>query len=154
MPFIFEKDKEFTLIKDGEYEAIIESAEIKTIPSGRDKIALTYKIREINNQAFANRKIFEDIWEDKDVKGLFNEKRLNKLMSSALPDLKDGTTFESINDVLNSLIGQKLIIVVKTEFDDYYGKDRNRIYYYKKTKAPDQKMEDIDLPFSDEELPF
>ena len=145
------------LIKDGDYEAIIERMERVTISSGKEKLSLMFRIRDIEGQEYGNRVVFEDIWKEKASPEHFNRKRINQLLGTQ--EIEDGTVFESINDIIDCLLGSCLIINVGTDFDEYYGEDKNKVRFYKssqrkpkKVGEPKQKEKDIDI--IEDELPF
>lgn len=151
--------RESALIKDGDYEAVIEKAEVRTLPtSGKEKLSITFIIRGDVDQPYAQRRVFEDIWKERESPEHFNRRRLNMLLSTQ--DVKDGTVFETIDDIIGTLIGGFVIIHVATVFDDYRGEDVNKISYYKTSK---HKPEAIGAPVAettkemevdDDKLPF
>lgn len=147
-------DGEYGLITAGEYEVVIESIKTTTIPTtGTEKIAITYRIRDdIEGQKFGNRLLFEDIWKEKTDKRFYNRKRLNQLLGTQ-KDVKDGQSFDDIEDLLDVLRGGYLVIVVKEEFDNYYEKDINTIHYYKSSKALPKTLENP-IVIEDDDLPF
>lgn len=136
------------LVKEGDYEAIIERMEVKTIPSGKNKLSVAFRIRDDVDQNYKNKWMFKDIWEEKDNQGVFNRKQINQLLGTQKID--DGQEFESINDVIKFLENAPLIIHVSIEFDDYRGEDVNTISYFKKTKVVPQVIQgdDEDIPQS------
>lgn len=145
------------LKKDGEYEVRIEKMEVRTLPSGVEKLFLQYRIRDdIEGQAYKGACIFEDIWHEKDNPNVFNRKRINQLLGTQ--DVKEGTVFDSINDVINFLLGKPLIVVLVTKYDDYRGENINSVNYYRSSKQKPKTMgettqqksnvvDDKDLPF-------
>ena len=164
MPYTFENDNE--LIADGDYEAVIERAEVKVIPtSGKEKFSVMFRIRNDVEQPCKNRVIFDDIWKSKNDPEHFNQKRINKILGTQA--VKEGEAFETIDDIAKKMLGGYLIIHVGHEFDDYYGEDRNRIVWFAKTKNGAQKLGgEVPAPTStpskpkpkpeidDEDLPF
>lgn len=153
MPYTFNKADagSYELITAGEYEAVIENIEIRTVPTtGTEKIAVTYRIRsDVDGQKFAGRLVFEDIWKEKADPRFYNRKRLNQLMGTQ--KVADGQAFENIEAVLEFLKGGNLIIVVRVEHDTYYNKDVNSISYYKSSK---QQPKSLKAEVKDEDLPF
>ena len=132
------KENNSELIKEGDYEATIERIERKTLPSGKEKLSVMYRIRTDVEQQYKNKCVFEDIWAEKENPKVFNRKRINQLLGTQ--DVKDGTTFETINDVINLLINSDLIIHITIETDTYRGEDVNVIQYYKSSKAKPQSV--------------
>lgn len=149
----------YDLVKDGEYEVRIERIEQKTLPSGKRKLAVAYRIRDDVEQEYQNRWLFEDIWAEREHKEYYNRKRINQLLGTQ--HLKDGTEFNTIQDVIDELVGSYLIAVVRIERDDYRGEDVNKIKFYKSSKErgqfTDSSVEHKETPtvsVTDGELPF
>ena len=141
MAYTYDARESNGLVKEGDYEATIERMERKVLPrSGKEKLSIMYRIRsDVDGQAYGNKCIFEDIWKERDNPSVFNRKRLNQLMGTQ--EIEDGTTFETINDVIDFLLGGNLIIHVGVEFDEYYGEDVNKVSFYRSSKAKPQKLE-------------
>lgn len=139
MSYKFENTVE--LMKEGDYEAKIERMEIKILPtSGKEKLSVMFRIRsDIDGQAYGNKCLFDDIWKEKESPEHFNRKRLNMLIGTQ--DIKDGTVFETINDIINMLIGCCVRIHVTKVFDDYHGEEVNKIAYYMKSKAQPKTLD-------------
>lgn len=154
MNYTYEKN-DFELIADGEYEVIITDCGVKTLSTGSEKLAICYKIRDDVEQGFKGRLVFEDIWHEKENPQVFNRRRINQLLSTQ--EIKDGTTFENEEALSKFLVGKYLVVVVGKEFNDYLGKDLNRVKYYKDSKHKPQSIDDTSTaeidPFVDD-LPF
>lgn len=136
MSYTYDKNDANGLVKEGDYEAIIERMEVKTIPSGKNKLSVAFRIRDDVDQAYKNKWMFKDIWESKEEPGVFNRKQVNQLLGTQ--KIEDGQTFDDINQVIKFLEGCPLIIHISIEFDDYRGEDVNAISYFKKTKVVPQ----------------
>jgi hypothetical protein len=156
MSYTFDSKVGNSLLKEGEYEVRVERIETKTTTTGKEKIAIMFRVREDVEQEGKNRVLFEDIWKEKENPQFFNRKRLNLLLRTQ--DLENGKTFETIQDLFKELQGAMLIVKVSVEMDDYRGEEVNRIIYYRHTKnasktvsntSPKAKEEvkDEDLPF-------
>lgn len=126
------------LVKEGDYEALIERMEVKTIPSGKNKLSVMFRIRSDVKQPYGNKVMFKDIWAEKDNPEVFNRKQINQLLGTQ--KIEDGQEFASINDVIRFLENAPLIIHVSIEFNDYRGEDVNTISYFKKTKVVPQTL--------------
>ena len=126
------------LVKEGDYEAIVERMEVKTIPSGKNKLSIAFRIRDDVEQAYKNKWMFKDIWEEKENPGIFNRKQINQLLGTQ--KIEDGTEFASINEIIKFLENAPLIIHVGIEFNDWKGEDVNTISYFKKTKVVPQRV--------------
>ena len=149
------------LLPAGDYEATIEKIERKIIPtSGKEKLSIMYRVRSDVEQPCKNRVVFEDIWAEREHPEFFNRKRLNQLMGTQT--IEDGHVFDGIADVIAFLVGANLQIHVVIEFDDYNGKDRNQIKWYRSSKARPQELSQAPSPketakgfeIEDEDLPF
>lgn len=141
------------LVKVGEYEALIESLEVRTTQNGKNKLTVKFRIRSDVEQAYRNKIMFKDIWEDKEEPDKFNVKQINRLLSTQ-PDIQNGQEFENINKIIEFLTGKALIIHIAVEFDDYHGVDINTIDYYKKSKigAPESLLQSVGQKPSIEEV--
>lgn len=138
MAYKYDASDVSSLVKEGDYEVLIERMEVKTIPSGKNKLSIMYRIRNDVNQPYGNKAMFEDIWEMKDTPGVFNRKRINQLLGTQ--PIEDGQEFESINDIIKFLENAPLIIHISIDFDNYRGEDVNSVSYYKKTKVVPQQV--------------
>jgi hypothetical protein len=159
MPYTYDKAaataNNYDLLKEGEYEVFIEKASIKETTTGKQKIALQFRVRTDVDQEAKNRVIFEDIWKERENPQFFNRKRLNQLLGTQ--HFNDGVAFETIEKLLEAITGANLIIKVGIDFDDYYKKDVNYVSYYKSTKAAAKTIgEKIEVKpeIKDEDLPF
>lgn len=155
--YTFTKEvKEYSLIPEGDYEVRIEKAERKTLSTGKEKLTITYVVRQDVEQECKNRYVFEDIWQEKDNPQFFNRKRLNQLLGTQ--DIKEGTTFADINEVLDFLWNQSLIVHIGQSYDDYRQKDVNYVSYYKSSQHLPQKLGSTatttKVEITDDELPF
>ena len=138
------------LVKEGDYEAIIERMEVKTIPSGKNKLSVAFRIRDDVDQAYKNKWMFKDIWTEKDNPEVFNRKQINQLLGTQ--KIADGTEFASINEIIKFLENAPLIIHIGIEFNEWRGEDVNTVSYFKKTKVVPQVVggddEEEDIPQS------
>jgi hypothetical protein len=139
------------LIKEGEYEVILEKAEIKKLLSGKEKIGIQFRIRTDVEQEGKNRIIFEDIWKEKDNPQFFNRRRLNLLL--ATQKIENGKTFDTIAELLKFLTGSMLVVKVAVEHDEYRNEEVNKIVYYRSSKAKPQEVAKPKIA-KDEDLPF
>ena len=63
--YLYEKSYIHDLVAEGDYEVYIEEIEKKTLPSGKEKLSVRYRIRADVEQEYKNRVLFEDIWAEK-----------------------------------------------------------------------------------------
>jgi hypothetical protein len=148
MSYTFAKGQDkYELIKEGEYEVTLEQILEATTMSGKKKLDIVFRIREDVEQEHHNRVVFESIWQEKET-SFYNRKRLNQLLGTQ--EVKDGTTFNSIQDIIETLKNAKLRVKLIIAFDDYKKQDINKIAFYKSTQKPNKKIAEV----KDEDLPF
>jgi len=148
MSYTFAKGQDkYELIKEGEYEVTLETILEATTMSGKKKLDIVFRIREDVEQEHHNRVVFEAIWQEKET-SFYNRKRLNQLLGTQ--EVKDGTTFNSIQDIIETLKNAKLRVKLIVAFDDYKKQDVNKIAFYKSTQKPNKKIVEV----KDEDLPF
>lgn len=126
------------LKEEGDYEVFVEKMEVRVLPSGTEKLFVQYRIRDDVEQKYKNACLFEDIWHEKENPNLFNRKRINRMLGTQ--DVKEGQVFASINSICDFMIGQKLIVHLVKQYDDYRGEEINSISYYKKTNSAPKKL--------------
>jgi hypothetical protein len=145
-------------LPEGDYEVAVEKAELKTLQSsGKIKISLWLRIRSDVEQEGKGRVVFDDIWKEKEHPEFFNRKRLNAILGAL--DTKDGTVFDTIQDLLSAIRGGHLIAHVVQEFDQFHGETINRVKFYNKSKVKPQSLAPAasgtaGIELSDDELPF
>lgn len=144
-------------LPEGDYEVAVEKAELRTLQSGKIKISLWLRVRSDVEQEGKGRVVFDDIWKEKEHPEFFNRKRLNAILGAL--ETKDGTVFDTIQDVLSAIQGGHVIAHVVQEFDDRRGETINRVKFYNKSKAKPQSLAPAtsgtaDIELSDDELPF
>jgi hypothetical protein len=148
MSYTFAKGQDkYELIKEGEYEVTLETILEATTMSGKKKLDIVFRIREDVEQEHHNRVVFEAIWQEKET-SFYNRKRLNQLLGTQ--EVKDGTTFNTIQDIIETLKNAKLRVKLIVAFDDYKKQDVNKIAFYKSTQKPNKKIVEV----KDEDLPF
>lgn len=154
MSYIYDASDSNGLVKAGDYEATIERIEKKTLPSGKEKLSIMYRIRSDVEQPYKNKCLFEDIWSERDNPNMFNRKRINQLLGTQNPE--DGQVFETINDVIDFLTGCNLIIHVAVELDTYHGEDVNTISFYRSSKIKPQTLNEskAEETIKDDDIPF
>lgn len=126
------------IVKEADYEAILERMERKTTPNGKNKLSVMWRIRNDVEQPYGNKCLFKDIWPEKDNPDVFNRRTINQLLGTQ--QIQDGTEFESINDIIKFLENAPMIIHVTVEFDEWRGEDVNSVAYFKKTKIVPQQV--------------
>ena len=91
-----------TLIKEGEYEVVIERMTEGETPNGKRKIDLMLRIRDIEGQVHINRVLFDTIWKERETE-FYNRRRINMLLGTQ--DFKDGQTFKNIQAIIDEMLG-------------------------------------------------
>lgn len=129
---------DYGLVDKGKYEAVVEKIEIKTASTGTVYLNIQYRIRSDVDQPYGNRVIFETIFKEKDS-DYFNRQRLTKLVKATCEN--SDLYFESIDDILESIAGKKLIINVAIRHDEFRDADINYVSYYEPPEAGDKVLE-------------
>lgn len=154
-----QENKQSSLKPEGDYEVYIEKMEVRTLPTGTEKLWVQYRIREDVEQPCKNGCVFEDIWKEKANPNKFNGKRINRMLGTQ--KIKENTVFNGINGIIDFMLGKNLIIHVVQQFDDFNQETRNSIAYYKpSTQAPRSlgdnggasKSQFVEI--TDDDLPF
>ena len=113
-----------SLKPEGDYEVIIDTAEVTRTQSGKDKINVVYVIRNDVQQAYQNGLIFESIWKKKEPNeddqsiGGYNFGQLMAIANAA--KLPDGKEYADLGAFLAELKGKPLR--VHLYHDDYNDK--------------------------------
>ena len=152
--------KEYEKIPDGDYEAVVDSLKEATTKNGKEKIAISFKIRDDVEQPCKGRLVWDDIWKEKDDPSQYNHLRLDQLIGTQ--HVEDGTSFETVDEIARVMVGAFLIIHVKNETDEWQGVsyERTRVKYYKSTKHPaqtlsaPQKGNTASIEIDDDDMPF
>jgi hypothetical protein len=132
--------KEFELIAEGKYQAIIKEAEVTKSSAGDDMIKITVVIRDDVRQQFAKRKLWDYIVPEK-VKWKVQQ------VAKAV-ELADGVSVNTIQDFAKSILFKPVTITVKHEQQEYNGetKTREKISFYGLTEVP-SKAQTVSDPF-------
>lgn len=161
--------KEFELIDEGKYEVVLEKLERKTSSKGSKYLNLTFQIRRDVEQNFKGRKLFYTIFAQ-DGDRAYNFNVINKIILTQKNRSDYKTHFKDIDEVLQYLIGLRLIVEVEISFDEYSGTEKNKIVDWsfepsiwdtqdhsqpaaepeiikQNTEALDEAVPDDDLPF-------
>jgi hypothetical protein len=122
--------KEFELIAEGKYQAIIKEAEVTKSSAGNDMIKITVVIRDDVRQQFAKRKLWDYIVPEK---AQWKAQQVAKAVQ-----IPDGTNINSIQDFAKNILFKPVTIDVKHEQETYNGetKTRERVSYYSVAEVP------------------
>lgn len=129
---------DYGLIASGEYEAVLEKVELKQYSTGTEYINLQYRIRTDFDQEHQNRVMFDKILKEKGT-NIFNRQRLTRILKACIPE-DTPLNFGSLDDILDTIVGKKVRIVVSQRYNDFFDEDENFIHYYKPTKEPDKEL--------------
>lgn len=137
MAYEFSNKDEYELLPEGDYEVVLDTAEIKRTADGSKRyISCSFSIRTDVEQPGKGRKVFDSIWQDKDNPEQFDHKKLQKLLLVQGPNGK--YTFADEDEVVQFINGLNMIIhIEKREPDEYSSEARNQVKYlsYKPSKA-------------------
>jgi hypothetical protein len=160
----FSNEREFDLLPEGDYEVVLENAEIKETKAGKPYISCCYRVREDVEQGCQGRPIFESIFPDKTNPELFDKRKLHAIL---LVQGKEGRyKFEDNDEIIQHINGLLMLVHVENNpADDYHDKPYNQIKYcsYKPTKHPYKTLEGGQsnktpsvnpADIKDEDLPF
>ena len=155
------------LIPNGEYEAFIELAEEKALPSGSRVINLTWKIRDDVEQACKGRKVFDTIWPDREDNTKWDRVKMYNIIHNGqdLNDKNTRTSFDTLEDFIQYLNGINMRISVQSYTNTRTGETFNEIKRYggyMPTKAKPQTLgsstisasSPLENPIKKDDLPF
>lgn len=164
----FSNKEEYELIPEGDYEVILDSAEIK-VPEGNGKryINCKFLIRTDVEQPQKGRVVFDKIFENKDT-NQFDHRKLQKMLLVQGPS---GTyTFAGDEELVQFINGLLMNIhISKKEADEYHENPYNEVRYcsYKPSKAQPKSLSNptansaealknagIEFNLPSDELPF
>lgn len=139
--------------KEGVYECFIEKLEQGETNNGIKRINITFRIRSDVEQEYKGGTIFDTIWREKENPEFYDKKKINRLLGTQ--NVKEGTTFASIEEVIKCLSGAKLQVNLGVRFSEYSGKDENYVKYYGSSKVVAQTFANNEtIEITEEDLPF
>lgn len=118
--------KDFDLIDEDKYEVVLEKLEKKTSSKGTKYLNLTFQIRKDVEQKFKGRKLFYSIFAQEGDKA-YNFNVVNKIILTQKDRKTYKTHFKDIDEVLQYLVGLRLVLEVEIAFDEFSGKEKNRV---------------------------
>jgi hypothetical protein len=137
MAYEFSNKDEYELLAEGDYEVVLDTAEIKRTNDGSKRyIACSFLIRSDVEQQGKGRKVFDNIWQDKENPEQFDHKKLQKLLLVQGPTGK--YSFADEDEIVQFINGLNMIIhIEKRDADDYHEEGYNQVKYlsYKPSKA-------------------
>ena len=155
MAFQFDFDNKFegNGIKDGTYEAVIQSMGESATPSGAEYIDCPLVIRNDIEQSHQNQYVFHKVWKTKST-GEYNKKALNTIGFAA--EMDQDKRYDSLEDVFLDLQGKPVLITVKNETSEYNGKTYNNLNVkrWERTKFPNMQHQWKGKSANKSESPF
>lgn len=139
------------LINEGEYEVQLERMLEGETPSGKRKLDLMFRFRDVEGQGYVNRVLFDTIWKERETE-YYNRRRINMLLGTQ--HYEDGKTFKNIQEIIDEMLGSYLRIKVVVAYDDYRKEDVNKIQYYMSSQNQPKKLESKKVEVSEDDLPF
>ena len=139
------------LINEGEYEVQLERMLEGETPSGKRKLDLMFRFRDVEGQGYVNRVLFDTIWKERETE-YYNRRRINMLLGTQ--HYEDGKTFKNIQEIIDEMLGSYLRIKVVVAYDDYRKEDVNKIQYYMSSQNQPKKVESKKVEVSEDDLPF
>ena len=137
-----------SLKPEGDYEVIIDAAEVTRTQSGKDKINIVYVIRNDVQQKYQNGLIFHSVWKKKEPNeddmqiGGYNFGQLMAIASAA--KLPDNQEFAGLDDFLKALCGKAMR--VHLYHDGYNDKYYEKIDLHQPTEYPEIKHKEKPKP--------
>ncbi len=156
--YVYNGEENSELKPEGDYEVFIEKMEVRVLRTGTEKLFIQYRVRSDVEQQYKNACLFEDIWKEKNNPNKFNGVRINQLLGTQHPE--KGTVFNGINDVINFMLGKKLIVHLVQQFDNYQNATINVVKYYKSSNAKPRTLGETSvsptptISPADDDLPF
>jgi len=141
------QDSGFDLIPKGKYEVIAEKIDIKQFSTGTEYIYIHFRIRDDIEQDYGNRVIFERIFKEKRTE-IFNRRRLTSLLKACVKEPK--LKYDGIDEILETIVGSKLVINVGQRYNDHWDEDENYISYYEPSQHGDKVLGDVSEPANEE----
>lgn len=141
------------LIKEGAYECFIEKIVLGTTKNGTENISINLRVRSDIEQECKNRVIYDTIWKEKENPEFFDRRKINRLLGTQ--KVAEGTTYSSVDEIIDFLKGKTLCVNLGVRFSDYKGADENYVKFYTSTKVVEQTFttnESVDI--TEDELPF
>lgn len=139
--------------KEGVYECFIEKLEQGETNNGVKRINITLRIRSDVEQEYKNGTIFDTIWREKDNPEFYDRRKINRLLGTQ--NVKEGTSFASIEEIIKFLNGANLQVNLGVRFSEYSGKDENYVKYYGSSKVVAQTFTNNEsIEITEDDLPF
>lgn len=144
--------KEFELIAEGKYQAIIKEAEVTKSSAGNDMIKVTVVIRDDVRQEFGKRKLWDYVVPEK---ARWKAQQIAKAV-----EIPNGTNINTIQEFAKNILFKPVTITIKHEQEEYNGetKTREKISFYGVTELPSTSTTTSADPFAtpnnNKEIPF
>lgn len=146
-------DKNYKVIKKGDYEVIIENVEEKIFKSGNKGFNIRFRIRTDVKQKFANRILFDNL--------VLTNKSLwkisNLFLAVGIKEKEEDKITAKPNEFPSLLEGKNLIVTVNPQLVHYKGKEviQERVVAYKKSEVGEIELAEEELEeFLEKEIDF
>ena len=137
--------QEYSLLKNGEREVILETIEEKKAQTGTMYLSLMFRIRDDVEQDDAGRVIFENFYKEKDGSNEYARAKVGALLRAQGKNRAEGGTydFEDYDEFMQFVTGMKLrLTIITEEANDYHDDTINLVKYcsYKPTNVPNKTL--------------
>lgn len=165
----FSEKEEYDLIPDGDYEVILEDAQVKAFKKDPNKqyLSLKFVIRQDVEQGCCGRAIFESVFKDKTNPDQFDHRKLQKIILTQKGKDTFQNKFANEDELIQYINGLTMQIHISLkEPDEYHDSSFNEVKFcsYKPStvklqevgpkNTPEQKANLDFLDFTDSDLPF
>ena len=162
----FSEKEEYDLIPDGDYEVVLEDAQVKSFKKDPNKqyLSLKFVIRQDVEQGCCGRAIFESVFKDKANPDQFDHRKLQKIILTQKGKDTFQNKFANEDELIQYINGLTMQIHISLkEPDEYHDSSFNEVKFcsYKPSTVklqevgspkPQKKVEYVD--FQDPDLPF
>lgn len=115
-----EKDNDFGLITEGDYEVVLEKVEKKISAKNNEYLRITFSIREDVNQDFKRRKLWYTIFKRQNDPA-FNFNKINEIIITQEGRKDYKRHFKELDEIFQYLVGLHLKLTVGIEFNNSKG---------------------------------
>ena len=141
----FSDKVEYSLIKEGDYEVVLDTAEVRTYKSDSSKryLSLKFIIRQDVEQPYGGKPIFETVFSDKENPSQFDHRKLQRLILTQKGKDTFQTKFANEDELIQYLNGLTMQIHInRKDADDYHDSEYNEVAYlsYKPSTVKLQTM--------------
>lgn len=128
----FSEKETYDLIKQGNYEVTLDTAEIRSFKSDATKkyLSLKFVIRRDVEQPHIGRSIFESVFRDKENPSQFDHRKLQRIILTQKDKPTFQKTFANEDELIQYLNGLNMQITIsEKEPDAYHDTEYNEVAY-------------------------